>query len=54
MIRIGFRLDTHRVRNISGLLLGLATLPGIAECVSVALMSHFLLDLPVAWAVLLG
>ncbi|XP_065344497.1 sodium/hydrogen exchanger 9B2-like isoform X2 [Cloeon dipterum] len=54
LIRAGLDLDPSATRKLFGTILKLALVPWLIECCMVAILSHFLLDLPWGWAFMLG
>ncbi|XP_019930492.3 sodium/hydrogen exchanger 9B2 [Magallana gigas] len=54
LIRAGLGLDPVALRKLSATVSRLAFLPCLLECLTCAVVSHFLMDLPWVWAFLLG
>lgn len=54
LIRAGLGLDPNALKRLSGMVIRLAVIPSLVEASSVAVMSHFLLELPWIWGCLLG
>lgn len=54
MLPTGLGLDFSSVKKMIWMVLNLAALPVLAEAVGIILFSHFLLELPWIWAILLG
>ncbi len=54
LLRAGLGLDLDALRRLQGAFMRLAFLPNLAEALSVAVISHFLLGLPPLWGLLLG
>ncbi len=54
LLRAGMGLDLEALRRLRGVFLRLALLPNLAEAMTVAIVSHMLLDLPLLWGLLLG
>lgn len=54
MLRTGFRLDAAGIRSLSRLMVGLAIVPGLLECVCVTALAYSFLGLPGPFALMLG
>ena len=54
LVRAGISLDPAALRRLSCVVLRLAFSPCIAETVTVAVASHFLLGFPWVWGLMLG
>ncbi|KAJ4436260.1 hypothetical protein ANN_18891, partial [Periplaneta americana] len=54
LIRAGLGLDPAALKRLSGMVLRLAIVPSLMEASCIAVMTHFLLDLPWDWGFLLG
>ncbi len=54
LLRAGLGLDLDALRRLQGAFWRLAFLPNLAEALTVAVVSHVLLDLPLLWGLLLG
>lgn len=54
LLPAGLGLDPTALRRMSGMVLSLALVPAAVEVVAVTVFSHFLMNLPWLWGVLLG
>ncbi|XP_069677276.1 sodium/hydrogen exchanger 9B2-like isoform X2 [Periplaneta americana] len=54
LIRAGVGLDPAALKRLGGMVLRLTVIPALMEAVVVAVMSHYLLDMPWMWGFLLG
>uniref|UniRef100_A0A182W2P5 Cation/H+ exchanger transmembrane domain-containing protein n=1 Tax=Anopheles minimus TaxID=112268 RepID=A0A182W2P5_9DIPT len=54
MLLAGLGLDYNALRSLFRFIMQLTLVPTVAEVVAVAVLSHYLLDLPWLWGVLLG
>jgi NhaP-type Na+/H+ or K+/H+ antiporter len=54
MVRTGFRLDAAGIHGLSKLMVLLAIVPGLLECVCVTSLAYWLLGMPSSFALLLG
>ncbi|KAK3588170.1 hypothetical protein CHS0354_012235 [Potamilus streckersoni] len=54
LTRAGLGLDPKKLRKLSWAILRLAFLPCLAEAVTVGIVSHFLLETPWRWSLMLG
>lgn len=54
LLRAGLGLDLDALQRLQGAFLRLAFLPNLAEALTVAVVSHVLLGLPLLWGFLLG
>ncbi len=54
LLRAGLGLDLAAFRRFQGAFLRLAFLPNLSEALTVAVVSHVLLELPLLWGLLLG
>jgi len=54
LLRAGLGLDPAALKQLSAMVFRLAFSPCMAECVTVAVASHFILDFPWLWGFMLG
>ncbi|KAJ9595671.1 hypothetical protein L9F63_013137 [Diploptera punctata] len=54
LIRAGLGLDPEALKRLTGMIVRLSVIPSVAETFVVAVTSHFLLELPWLWSILLG
>ncbi|XP_023233238.1 sodium/hydrogen exchanger 9B2-like [Centruroides sculpturatus] len=54
LLRAGLGLDPIVLRKLSGACFRLAFTPCIVECITIAIISHFLLEFPWLWGFILG
>lgn len=54
LIRAGLGLDPVALKKLSYVVLRLAVCPCLVETITVAVVSHLLLDFPWKWAFMLG
>lgn len=54
LLRAGLGLDAVALRRLSMVVLRLAIIPCSVEAITVAIVSHYILDFPWQWGFLLG
>lgn len=54
LTRAGLEMDPGAFKKLYGVILKLGLIPWTVEAVIMAVMSHYLLDLPWMWGLLLG